>query len=497
MKSSLRVAQLSDIHFYETSDGEPGRYRHSINCLKKIQLAFEEKVPDLLVVSGDITNIGDKLSLERIYQWINDKIYVDGDYYGLECAERKIPVVAVPGNHDAFNAPSHGSNYKRWQSSLVNFYSVFHDHIFPSREGVDYSWHSRGETKVFVCRVDSCYLGDNETDHLPGSLSLDIIAKGNLSKQQSTVILKLYDKGIRGELKDSGGNLIPAGEFLASLKILVMHHYLFEPPDVKAESLLQMADKKAVFQNIAMSDFDVLLCGHKHIADVHQYSYMDHFDPRGKVRLAFNHVRRSLGISSLPLNSPDGKQQSRFVRFVLAFLMLSKTKGGGLTQDHTDEIIEILEKALKHPEVLRKELQRYMRQKNVVAQAGLFDDDEIRELQSRIREKFSSEQRKDLAVAAASLKGVVERLGGRPFVQLIAGSSAKQSETNARARALTFFEIEFDSQRSGTQFTYERHLWSETAEASDGTSGNFTEPLKGEYFFSNDRVGGADESDAQ
>lgn len=488
-ESTLRIAQLSDIHFYEASDGIVDNYRHSMNCLKKIQAALEADKPDCLIITGDITNIGDKLSLERIYQWIQDKIYVDGDYYGLQCKARGIHVILVPGNHDAFNASSHGSNLKRWQSSLSNFYAVFHQHVFPDGESVDYMWLTKGKTNLFVCRVDSCYLGDPETEHLPSSLSFSRVAKGSFSRDQSKKILSLYDKGLRGELLDLDGNAILAGDFMQSLKILVMHHYLFEPPDSKAEALLHINDKKTVFQNIAMSDFDLLLCGHKHIADIHTYSYLDHFDPRGKIRLAFNHVRRSLGISSLPLGSDiNGRLQNRFVRFLLGFLVLSKTGGGALTNENTSEIIEILGRSLSSPDVLRDELRRYVQKRDEVRQAGLFDDEEIRELQERIKGSFSAEQRKQLVRSAVSLKGLIERLGGRPFGQIIAGSSAKRSETGERARALNMYDIAFDYDRQGISFAYGRQLWLEDSVASDGTRGAFANALKGEILFPYNRV---------
>jgi 3',5'-cyclic AMP phosphodiesterase CpdA len=487
-KSSIRIAQLSDIHFYESSDGATDNYRHSMNCLKEIQAEFEKEKPDYLIVTGDITNIGDKSSLERAYQWIDDKIRVDGDYYGLECKRRGIKVIAVPGNHDAFNAPSHGTNLKRWQSSLHNFYSVFHDQKFKDDDGVDYIWITNGESSVFVCRVDSCYLGDAETDHLQGSLSLDRVAKGKLSRDQSKKILALYDKGLRGELVDEKGHSIDAGQFMGSLKMLVMHHYLFEPSDSKAEALLHLKDKRIVFQNIAMSDFDILLCGHKHIADTQSYCYLDHFDPRGKIRLAFNHVRRSLGIRSLPLGNINGRFQNKLLRLVIGFLTLSKTRGGPLTDEHTDDIIRILGESLEKPDVLKDELRRYVQGREEITQAGLFDDEEIRELQEKIKASFTPGEKMKLVRAALALKTLIERLGGRPFIQIIAGSSAKQSEVGGRSRALNSYDVFFDKNRDGIILNHERKSWLENKKSEGGTRGSFADPLCNEKFFPYNRV---------
>jgi len=285
---------------------------------------------------------------------VHDKIYVDGEYYGLECSQSGITPIIVPGNHDAFNAPTHGSNYHRWQTSLENYYAAFPEYRFADpKSSVDFRWISKGDTNIFICRLDSCYLGDDETEDLPGALSIDRVAKGRFSRAQSEQLLHIYDQALLGELRDSFGNVITAGAFMRSLKILVMHHYLFEPSDTRAQPLLQVADKRAVFQNLAMSDFDVLLCGHKHIADVQVLSYLDHFDPRARVRLAFNHVRRSLGICSLPIRSDEeGHLFGRMYRFLLAALYLSKTKGKGLTDKHANEILSVLERGLEHPSVL-------------------------------------------------------------------------------------------------------------------------------------------------
>lgn len=488
--ATVRIAHLSDIHFYESSDGKPHHYRHDIGCLKKIKLLFEQEKPEYLVITGDVTNMGDKLSLERAYQWVHDKIYVDGEYYGLGCSTNGIIPIIVPGNHDAFNAPTHGNNYQRWQSSLENYYAAFPEYRFSDpKNSVDFQWINKGATNLFVCRLDSCYLGDDETEDLPGALSIDRVAKGKLSRSQSEQILQIYDKALRGELRDGSGSVISAGAFMRSLKILVMHHYLFEPSDARAQPLLQMNDKRAVFQNLAMSDFDVLLCGHKHIADVQVFSYLDHFDPRARVRLAFNHVRRSLGISSLPMRSDEeGHLFSRMYRFLLGVLYISKTKGKGLTDTHANEILSVLERGLEHPSVLKEELLKYIRQRNDVLQAGLFEEDEIRDLHSRIQKSFTPDQQRRLLRAATSLRGMVDKLGGRPFAHISSASSAKSSETKSRNRAVSIYDVFNDQSQGEYTVVTNRFSWNASAVAPDGTVGTFSRPVRQKISFPHDRI---------
>ncbi len=484
--NTIRIAHLSDIHFGETNDGFTPRYKHDLRCLRRIQQLLDRMRPEVLVVSGDITNIGDKLNLERAYQWIHDRIYVDGEYYGLEWAKKGIKPIIVPGNHDAFNAPTNKSNLHRWQSSLRNYYAAFPEYSFEDpNTSVDYTWVSKGSTDVFVCRLDSCFLGDPETDRVPGSLSLTRVAKGKISLSQSERILRIYDQGVKGELRDENKSLIPPGRFMRSLKILVMHHYLFEPNDARAEPLLQLNDKRSVFQNLAMCDFDVLLCGHKHIEAVQILSYLDHFDSKAKIRLAFNYVRRSLGICSLPIRrDADGRPVGKLFRFVLGYLYLSKTKGQGLTEASTNEIISVLERSLQRPSVLKEELVNYSKGRWDLQQTGLFDDQEVRELYTRIQKAFNEQQQKHLMKTSATLKGMVGKLAGRAFAHISAASSAKSSETTSRGRAINIYDICDDTSSGEHKLVIQRFPWDATA---DGQRGDFQGPVTQTVPFRHDR----------
>jgi len=457
----MKIVHISDLHFHESADGVPTRYRHSLACLKDIERLLDEHAPTHLAVTGDITNIGDKISLERAYQWMHDQIYSDGEYYGLHAVKRGLTPLIVPGNHDAFNAPTTGSEFKRWQSSLSNFYSVFHQYSWKDAEnGVMYRWHEDDTAAVLFCSVDSCYLGDPETEYLGHTLSLDRVAKGRLSRKQSASILALFDRGIAGELETHSGVKIPSGQFLSALKVLVMHHYLFEPANTRAEPLLQMSQKRTVFQNLAMSDFDVLLCGHKHIADIHISTYSDNFDRRGQIRLAFNYVRRILGIKSLPLGvDEDGRRLSKVLRLVIGLLALTKTKGRPLDDGSTREIIGVLERSLKNPVVLKEELLKYLTTQDESGQAGLFDESEMNELYSKIKERFDRNDRKALNEAADRIRGIISHLSGRPFAHIMSASSAKASEDGTRHRAVNVYEITNSTTAAGYVFKTTRFSW--------------------------------------
>jgi predicted phosphodiesterase len=457
----MKIVHISDLHFHESTDGNAGKYRHSLACLKDIERLLDEHTPTHLVVTGDITNIGDKINLERAYQWLHDQIYSDGEYYGLHTVKRGLTTLIVPGNHDAFNAPTTGSEFKRWQSSLSNFYSVFHQYSWKDAEnGVMYRWHEDDTVAVLFCSVDSCYLGDPETEHLGETLSLDRVAKGRLSRRQSASILSLFDKGMSGELETPSAGKIPSRRFLSALKVLVMHHYLFEPANTRAEPLLQMHQKRTVFQNLAMSDFDVLLCGHKHIADIHVSTYSDNFDRRAQIRLAFNYVRRILGIKSLPLGiDENGRRLSKLFRLVIGLLAMVKSKGRPLDDASTREIFSVLERSLTNPVVLKEELLKYLTTQDESGQAGLFDATEMNELYSKIKERFDQNDRKSLNEAANRIRGILSHLSGRPFAHIMSASSAKASEEGTRHRAVNIYEITNASAEAGYLFKTTRFSW--------------------------------------
>ncbi|GAB4195477.1 MAG: hypothetical protein Tsb002_28030 [Wenzhouxiangellaceae bacterium] len=462
--------------------------------MRKIEPILDNENPDLILVTGDITNIGDKPSFDRVYQWIHDKIYCEGDYYGLLAKERGKQVIVVPGNHDAFNARTSGSNWKRWQSSLENYYSSFEEYAFDNK-GVGYKWFSVGEGKgVFLCYVDSCYMGDEFTDQTSGALNLSRVAKGKFSVEQSEIIMGLYDEGIKGHLVNNDGNRISRASFLGSLKILMMHHYLFEPSATTEEPLLHLKDRRAVFQNLAMSDFDLLVCGHKHKNDFQMLVYLDHFDPRGKVRYAFNHIRRVLGIDSLPLRFDDeGKSQNRMYRFMLSVLYLSRRKQKGLTDETANQIIAILEKALKNKNVLKEELVSYLESRSDQITGDLFEKNEIIELHRLIMRQFKGDRKDELMRSAGSLRGLVSKLAGRPFAQIMAGSASKSSEQGSRSRSFNVYDISHENVEDGNEAGYEviirRYSWDYGKDNGDGTKGDFGhQPLEQKAVFPAKRV---------
>jgi len=419
MSTRVRFLHISDLHFWETDDQKAARFCHDVSCLARIEELLQQESPDFLIVSGDLTNIGDQLSIDRVYQWIHSHIVVAGVEYGLRCNERGIGVLVVPGNHDAYGAKRHGATLGRLQQSLENYFRTFHAYV----------------------------------------PSVDKIAKGRISKAQSKKILEIYDRGMNGSLEDAAGERIERGRFLASLKLAVVHHYLFKPADSKFEPLMEVDQIRAVFQNFAMADFDAMMCGHKHVADTRPIVYLDEFDPRGRARLALNHVRRTLGIGSRPVRyDDDGRPESKFFRFILSVLYYSR-KAPALTEKVSDEIIHVLQESMSDPEVLKSFLLKATSQKKQLGAAHLFEDDEIETLYRNIRQAFGKAEMMKLRGAAEKLQGLVAKLAGRPFVQFSCGSSAKATETEGRSSAVCIYDVLNDDAAQAYVLRSTRYSW--------------------------------------
>lgn len=80
-RSPIVVAHISDFHI--------GSYHFVANLMNRIILELNELQPDIVVVTGDLTNEGFR------QEYLTAKSYMDG----LEC-ER---VMVIPGNHDSRN----------------------------------------------------------------------------------------------------------------------------------------------------------------------------------------------------------------------------------------------------------------------------------------------------------------------------------------------------------------------------------------------------------
>lgn len=391
--ADFKLIHLSDLHIHGGSSQTNKNHKHSIPHMRGIQKIVEQQLDDLdrLIITGDISHYGHEENLLLAKQWIYNTLEIGDDIQislGLTGSDyEKIRI--IPGNHDAWNSKSkNGKTIDRRQKSLENFNYALRRNgkdVIPFPDGYYYDWIEKNDRGIFLIFLDSSFLGDTQIENdNPDLTFIDRIAKGKISKQQSEKILMLYDKGMLGILKnpnDSGN--IDKIKFSKSLKIVVMHHYLFEPMGQKREPLLEISERETVFRNLALADTDILLCGHKHYAENKDHLYLHHFNKRAKARYFFNYFRRLIGINSLPFqyNDRDGKKHNRFISTLISLFVFNKYKSQNDNRDIiTDEeflekLTDILLKGIENPESFEKEVKDFINVQN----ASALDDDKIDE----------------------------------------------------------------------------------------------------------------------
>ena len=135
-----------------------------------------------------------------------------------------------------------------------------------------------------------------------------------------------------------------------------MHHYIFEPPGHSSDYFMRISHRDIVFRNVAMSDFDILLCGHKHIPAFDIHSYGDHFDGRAMNRYVINCFRRLIGLHSLPIQFEDNKGRyiSKALTFVANILhkIVKRQKPNAESKEIADDVLELLKGGLDNPDEL-------------------------------------------------------------------------------------------------------------------------------------------------
>ncbi|MEN6307090.1 MAG: metallophosphoesterase, partial [Anaerohalosphaeraceae bacterium] len=306
--SEFKVLHLSDLHFYNHKGTTS-----SLGYRMKIKEHCERNKYDLYVISGDLTDDGRKDSFLDAYDWL----FGDGEN---SLALPKHKTIVVPGNHDAFNKNDNdyvvnvgrGEIDGRIQKCLDNYHEIFNEYKYEHtniNKGVNCKWFPVVENDgIFVISLSSCYLGDPFKNLMPVGVGT---ALGQLDSEQIEYIFSICDKGLKGELKDSDGELVKGDAFSRSVKILVMHHFLFNIYSGKEKGILEKINnqyfmkikkREMVLQNLMMADIDFVVCGHSHIGDVGEHTFECHFKNKyARERILMNYFRKKCGFCSKPI----------------------------------------------------------------------------------------------------------------------------------------------------------------------------------------------------
>lgn len=472
----FKLIHLSDLHIHGGSSQTNKNHKHSIPHMRGIQKIVEQQRNNLdrLIITGDLSHYGHEENLLLAKQWIYNTLEIGNDVQisiGLE--EKDFDKIRIiPGNHDAWNSKSKtGKTVDRRQKSLENFNYALRRNgkdVIPFPDGYYYDWIEKKDRAIFFVYLDSSFLGDTQIEHdNPDLTFLDRIAKGKISKKQSEKVLMLYDKGMLGILKKPDSTeSIDKVKFSKSLKIVVMHHYLFEPMGQKREPLLQMNERETVFRNLALGDTDILLCGHKHYAENKDHLYLHHFNKRAKARYIFNYFRRLIGIHSLPFqyDDKDGKKHNKFISTLISLFLYKKYKSQNDNQniitdeEFIEQLTDILLKGIETPENFEKEIKEFINIHNTKAlDDDKLDEKELLEIANRVKISLTDDEKEKLKILTKELKKIINQLFSRQFLQLMAGSACKAHDSEEKFRSFNIYKI--DILTEGYEVKCERYIW--------------------------------------
>ncbi|MEO6323351.1 MAG: metallophosphoesterase [Thermoanaerobaculia bacterium] len=455
------LAHISDLHFCVAAEaGSP--HRHSDKHLLELEKQLRTLDYDRLVITGDISNHGDSDSLSLARDWLISRVTRPGGMStGLDLGNLK-RVILIPGNHDAFNAKRSRKLLQSWQSSTANFRDTFPEVNLPSPYGVGYDWLQKGDFGLFIALADSCYLGDPDLAGDPFG-KFKGIAKGKISLDQSNELLLKSRQGLKGLLPDPNepGKSVDRARFATSLKILLMHHYLFSPAGGSDSYFMSVDHRDDVFRNIAMADFDAMLCGHSHVATWQSMRYGERFDLRARRRYLFNYLRQAIGLGPLPLQLRDSSGRWMSKTATMAINVLVKMRFLERRQHSTiPELVEELAEALRNPSQFQERMRSFFKFHAEDGEAAVRPE-EIQEIYAHISSELDDSGRKALKDVATGIRRAVRLLEQRPFVQAMSGSSAKKRGPKSGGRSYCVHRIR--RTEAGWSLRSERFDWDDTS----------------------------------
>lgn len=221
----IRVVHISDLHISEHLLRDPDlhfelphRYGHDIQVFLALDDFLNNNEWDVLVISGDVSRIGNSESFEILRNWLYNKINVEDIEVGLNISESPSKhCIIIPGNHDSFNGnlvQTRLENYNR------EFDEVTRDHVVPIE---------------FDNKTVNFHLFDSTWEK--GGF-----AEGRIDP--TDMVVKHIDK--------------------KSYDIALMHHHFIQPPKHKREKTTELKNSEKVAAYMLNSGFNCVMFGHTH-----------------------------------------------------------------------------------------------------------------------------------------------------------------------------------------------------------------------------------------
>jgi alkaline phosphatase len=252
----VKISVISDPHYFAPSLGTSGAafdaylmqdrkmIAESDAILQSALEIVEEQHPDILLIPGDLTKDGEKVSHEAFAAYLAD----------LESTG--VRVYVIPGNHDVNNP--HAMSYDGDSAVPVesvspeDFQEIYADFGYGEalyRDPNSLSYVSAVSEKLWILGIDSCEYDDNLTSGTPET-------SGSLSAETKAWVLEKL-----AEAKVQGITVIG-----------MMHHNLVEHYSLQAELFPDyvIGDSVTLAQELADAGLSMIFTGHYHANDIVQ-----------------------------------------------------------------------------------------------------------------------------------------------------------------------------------------------------------------------------------
>jgi predicted phosphodiesterase len=435
------IAHLSDLHF--TLNRYFNEDEHSqTRILDALSSSLKEIKPNLFIISGDLSDDHNGTSMINARDWIYSNY--DNGIKNIGLMQNKENVIIVPGNKDISNPEN--LNTEKWlEKSHVAFNNVFYNYQKNSIRELDnckYYWICTESVNLFIVCLDSSYLGKDHSQKNKDGLPVN--EKRKVFMKQTEILIKWFSLGYKGQLKDNYEKIISSKDFINSVKILVSHHYIYYPKNDN-EYFFGTDDRNTIFGNIVLSDFDILLCGHKHRADYEEYICKEKLDYRAKSRYLFNYLRLHLGCDALPLQFDDaGKKYSRKLTvFIQLLIGKSKIERERKEEDNIlEKVIDSIDYGLEHPNEFVASFSELIKKYDLMTCANITQE-EINSLVFKLKTEYTKDDLKSINhLAKITLDKYFKDLSKKKFYQILVGSSAKEITNNTgSSRAFNVYHI--------------------------------------------------------
>lgn len=220
-----KIVHISDLHISESLSQTrrfpyvTHRYGHDVRAFLALDAFLKTYEWDLLLITGDISRIGNKESFQLAKNWLHNELNVGNAKIGLNLENQKSKqrYVIVPGNHDRFNGGLR-------QTSLDNYHQEFP----PTCAGTVEKFNINGIT-INIHKFDSSYKGGS-------------FAYGKVEQRA----------------------LIPKDLQEDEIDLAVLHHHFLQPPDHDRELTTELTNSAEVAAYMLSTGFDGVFFGHTH-----------------------------------------------------------------------------------------------------------------------------------------------------------------------------------------------------------------------------------------